>query len=77
MTGGAGRPVTGGAGCSVAGEKGSATAASRARVRRVREAIGSLGVKAVLLAYWGTAFAVSMGRKKPQVGVEESVRRKA
>lgn len=44
---------------------------------RVRECAGALGVRAVLLAYWGTAFMVSMGRKKPQVGVEESVRRKA
>ncbi|MEU1086397.1 hypothetical protein ABZ401_06115 [Streptomyces sp. NPDC005892] len=41
------------------------------------EAMASLGVKAALLAYWGTAFVVSMGRKKPQVGVEESVRRNA
>ncbi|WP_328723328.1 hypothetical protein OHT52_30065 [Streptomyces sp. NBC_00247] len=47
------------------------------RGRTVREAMGSLGVKTVLLAYWGTAFVVSMGRKKPQVGVEESVRRNA
>lgn len=69
MTGGVGRPVAGGGG--------SATAASGARDRRVREAMGSLGVKGVLLAYWGTVFVVSMGRKKPQVGVEESVRRKA
>ncbi|MGW0860114.1 hypothetical protein [Streptomyces sp. NPDC002690] len=51
--------------------------ARHGRGRTVREAMASLGVKAVLLAYWGTAFVVSMGRKKPQVGVEESVRRNA
>lgn len=69
--------MTDGAGRSAAGEGGSAEAASQGRVRRVREAMGSLGVKAVLLAYWGTAFVVSAGREKSQVGVEESVRRKA
>lgn len=47
------------------------------RTRRPREAAGSLGTKAVLLAYWGTVFVVSVVRKKPQVGVEESVRRRA
>lgn len=44
---------------------------------RVRDAVGSLGVRAVLLAYWGTVSVLSRCCTKRRMIVGESVRRKA
>jgi acyl-CoA oxidase len=47
------------------------------RTRRVREAAEALGVRAVLLAYWGTTSLLARCRTNVRTGVGESVRRKA
>ncbi|MFD5062873.1 hypothetical protein [Streptomyces sp. NPDC058394] len=47
------------------------------RTRRVREAAAALGVRAVLLAYWGTTSLLARCRANARTGVGESVRRKA
>ncbi|MET7307896.1 hypothetical protein ACWD7C_14245 [Streptomyces sp. NPDC005134] len=47
------------------------------RTRRVREAAEALGVRAVLLAYWGTTSLLARCRANARTGVGESVRRKA
>ncbi|MEV5688435.1 MULTISPECIES: acyl-CoA dehydrogenase family protein [unclassified Streptomyces] len=49
----------------------------RIRRRSVRESVGAVGVGGVLLAYWGTTSVLSRWLEKPQVSVDESVRRKA
>ncbi|MFI8434758.1 acyl-CoA dehydrogenase [Streptomyces sp. NPDC079020] len=49
----------------------------RDRGRPLREAAASLGVGGLLLAYWGTTSLLSRWLEKPQVSVDESVRRKA
>ncbi|NEE38588.1 acyl-CoA oxidase, partial [Streptomyces sp. SID7982] len=47
------------------------------RRRPLREKVAALGTRGVLLAYWGTTSVLSRWFEKPQVGVDESVRRKA
>ncbi|MET8330983.1 hypothetical protein [Streptomyces sp. NPDC005181] len=47
------------------------------RTRRVREAAEALGVRVVLLAYWGTTSILARRCANPRTGVGESVRRKA
>ncbi|MET8405038.1 hypothetical protein [Streptomyces sp900116325] len=51
--------------------------ATAGRARRVREAAAALGVRAVLLAYWGTTSLLARRRANVRTGVGESVRRKA
>ncbi|PSK74340.1 acyl-CoA oxidase [Streptomyces sp. CS149] len=47
------------------------------RRRPLREKVAALGTRGVLLAYWGTTSVLSRWFEKPQVSVDESVRRKA
>ncbi len=47
------------------------------RRRPLREKFAALGARGVLLAYWGTTSVLSRWFEKPQVSVDESVRRKA
>ncbi|KAA6202898.1 acyl-CoA oxidase [Streptomyces parvus] len=47
------------------------------RRRPLREKVAALGTRGVLLAYWGTTAVLSRWFEKPQVSVDESVRRKA
>ncbi|MGW6720257.1 acyl-CoA dehydrogenase family protein [Streptomyces sp. NPDC054995] len=47
------------------------------RRRPLREKVAALGTRGVLLAYWGTTSMLSRWFEKPQVSVDESVRRKA
>ncbi|MGW5274981.1 hypothetical protein ACWEQP_20880 [Streptomyces sp. NPDC004044] len=47
------------------------------RTRRVREAAEALGVRAVLLAYWGTTSLLARRCTNARTDVGESVRRKA
>ncbi|MER5685844.1 hypothetical protein [Streptomyces sp. NPDC002205] len=47
------------------------------RTRRVREAAEALGVRAVLLAYWGSTALLARCCANARTGVGESVRRKA
>ncbi|MFD4945584.1 hypothetical protein ACFVYE_36075 [Streptomyces sp. NPDC058239] len=47
------------------------------RTRRVREAAGALGVRVVLLVFWGTAAVLARWCTQPQQGGGESVRHKA
>ncbi|MFJ7945686.1 hypothetical protein ACIQ6K_18845 [Streptomyces sp. NPDC096354] len=51
--------------------------ATAGRVHRVREAGAALGVRAVLLAYWGTTSLLARRRANARTDVGESVRRKA
>ncbi|MGC5345537.1 hypothetical protein ACPXCE_17900 [Streptomyces sp. DT24] len=43
----------------------------------MKEAAAALGVRAVLLAYWGTASTLARWFAKPRRGGDESVRPKA
>ncbi|GAA2918664.1 MULTISPECIES: hypothetical protein [Streptomycetaceae] len=43
--------------------------------RGVRETMEILGLRAVLLAYWGTSSLLARGRAKPRAVCGESVRR--
>ncbi|MGY3062279.1 hypothetical protein ACVWZD_006577 [Streptomyces sp. TE3672] len=47
------------------------------RSRRVREAAGALGVRVVLLAFWGTASVLARWCGEREEGAAESVRHKA
>ncbi|MFF4947549.1 acyl-CoA dehydrogenase family protein [Streptomyces rubiginosohelvolus] len=47
------------------------------RRRPLREKVAAFGTRGVLLAYWGTTSVLSRWFEKPQVSVDESVRRKA
>ncbi|MFE4336300.1 hypothetical protein ACFRQM_45250 [Streptomyces sp. NPDC056831] len=47
------------------------------RTQRVREAAGALGVRVVLLVFWGTAAVLARWLTQSQQGGGESVRHKA